>query len=62
MKQAAGGKPVLLGKKIQMHCHVGEGYLELSIDLSSNPIANKATRCTDSLLRILRPVANADPG
>lgn len=41
VKQSAGSKPALIGKKLDMTCHVGEGYCELAIDINSNMIAGK---------------------
>jgi len=41
VKQSAGSNPALIGKKLDMSCHIGEGYCELSIDVSSSTIAGK---------------------
>lgn len=40
-------KPALIGKKLDMTCHVGKGYLEITIDISSSKIAaNVLGMCT----------------
>jgi len=52
LKQSTN-KPAIIGKKIEMTTHVGEGYLEITIDISTSKIAARVVGMATSTAKSL---------